>query len=119
MTYCVALRLKDGLVMLSDTRTNAGVDNVDLPAVDTCTAVIDHVLAGRGTSRPGQASVWMVCGSPTTPTTPGPTHEAATRQTRSIGHPRYSGASDAPLIACSSREVGRRVTEIGVLLLLG
>jgi putative proteasome-type protease len=28
MTYCVALRLKDGLVMLSDTRTNAGVDNI-------------------------------------------------------------------------------------------
>ena len=28
MTYCVALKLKAGLVMLSDTRTNAGVDNV-------------------------------------------------------------------------------------------
>jgi putative proteasome-type protease len=28
MTYCVALRLRDGLVMLSDTRTNAGVDNI-------------------------------------------------------------------------------------------
>jgi putative proteasome-type protease len=28
MTYCVALKLKDGLVMLSDTRTNAGVDNI-------------------------------------------------------------------------------------------
>ena len=28
MTYCVALRLKAGLVMLSDTRTNAGVDNI-------------------------------------------------------------------------------------------
>jgi putative proteasome-type protease len=28
MTYCVGLCLKDGLVMLSDTRTNAGVDNV-------------------------------------------------------------------------------------------
>jgi len=28
MTYCVGLYLKDGLVMLSDTRTNAGVDNV-------------------------------------------------------------------------------------------
>jgi putative proteasome-type protease len=28
MTYCVGLRLKDGLVMLSDTRTNAGVDNI-------------------------------------------------------------------------------------------
>lgn len=28
MTYCVALKLDDGLVMLSDTRTNAGVDNI-------------------------------------------------------------------------------------------
>jgi len=30
MTYCVGLYLKDGLVMLSDTRTNAGVDNVSI-----------------------------------------------------------------------------------------
>ncbi len=28
MTYCVGLYLKDGLVLLSDTRTNAGVDNI-------------------------------------------------------------------------------------------
>ncbi len=28
MTYCVALRLRDGLVMLSDTRTTAGVDHI-------------------------------------------------------------------------------------------
>ena len=28
MTYCVGLWLRDGLVMLSDTRTNAGVDNI-------------------------------------------------------------------------------------------
>jgi len=28
MTYCVALKLQQGLVFLSDTRTNAGVDNV-------------------------------------------------------------------------------------------
>jgi len=28
MTYCLAMRLKQGLVLLSDTRTNAGVDNV-------------------------------------------------------------------------------------------
>lgn len=28
MTYCVALRLNAGLVLLADTRTNAGVDNV-------------------------------------------------------------------------------------------
>lgn len=28
MTYCVALRVDEGLVMLSDTRTNAGMDNI-------------------------------------------------------------------------------------------
>ncbi len=28
MTYCVGLCLKEGIVMLSDTRTNAGVDNI-------------------------------------------------------------------------------------------
>lgn len=28
MTYCVGLRLKKGLVFMSDTRTNSGVDNV-------------------------------------------------------------------------------------------
>jgi putative proteasome-type protease len=28
MTYCVGLKLKAGLVLLSDTRTNAGVDNI-------------------------------------------------------------------------------------------
>ena len=28
MTYCVALKLDSGLVMMSDTRTNAGVDNI-------------------------------------------------------------------------------------------
>jgi len=28
MTYCVALRLEEGLVMLSDTRTTAGVDHI-------------------------------------------------------------------------------------------
>lgn len=28
MTYCIAMRLEEGLVFLADTRTNAGVDNV-------------------------------------------------------------------------------------------
>ena len=28
MTYCLAMRLDEGLVLLSDTRTNAGVDNI-------------------------------------------------------------------------------------------
>lgn len=28
MTYCLAMRLDDGLVFMSDTRTNAGIDNI-------------------------------------------------------------------------------------------
>ena len=28
MTYCLGLYLEEGLIFLSDTRTNAGVDNV-------------------------------------------------------------------------------------------
>ena len=28
MTYCVGLLLQDGMVLLSDTRTNAGLDNI-------------------------------------------------------------------------------------------
>lgn len=28
MTYCCGMRLKDGLVMMADTRTNAGIDNL-------------------------------------------------------------------------------------------
>src|SRR4051812_23366913 len=30
MTYCVGLYLEEGLVFLSDTRTNAGVDNISV-----------------------------------------------------------------------------------------
>jgi putative proteasome-type protease len=30
MTYCVALRVEAGIVMLSDTRTNAGLDNIGM-----------------------------------------------------------------------------------------
>lgn len=30
MTYCVGVRLNKGLVMMSDTRTNAGVDNISV-----------------------------------------------------------------------------------------
>jgi putative proteasome-type protease len=30
MTYCVGLYLREGIVLLSDTRTNAGVDNISV-----------------------------------------------------------------------------------------
>ena len=30
MTYCCALRLEQGMVFISDTRTNAGVDHISV-----------------------------------------------------------------------------------------
>jgi hypothetical protein len=36
MTYCVGLKLNRGLVMMSDTRTNAGVDNISCFARCSC-----------------------------------------------------------------------------------
>ena len=30
MTYCVGMRPKAGLVIISDTRTNAGIDNISI-----------------------------------------------------------------------------------------
>ncbi|MET0270194.1 MAG: peptidase [Sphingomonas sp.] len=30
MTYCVGILLRDGLIMISDTRTNAGIDNISV-----------------------------------------------------------------------------------------
>jgi putative proteasome-type protease len=28
MTYCVGMRLEAGIVLIADTRTNAGIDNI-------------------------------------------------------------------------------------------
>ena len=28
MTYCVGISVREGLVMIADTRTNAGIDNI-------------------------------------------------------------------------------------------
>ncbi|PZW50403.1 putative proteasome-type protease [Humitalea rosea] len=45
MTYCVGLCLEDGLVMLSDTRTNAGVDNIStFSKMFTATAPDERML---------------------------------------------------------------------------
>jgi putative proteasome-type protease len=46
MTYCVGLDLKDGLVMLSDTRTNAGVDNIStFSKMHVCEVPGERVIA--------------------------------------------------------------------------
>jgi putative proteasome-type protease len=46
MTYCVGLDLKDGLVLLSDTRTNAGVDNIStFSKMHVCETEGERVIA--------------------------------------------------------------------------
>lgn len=46
MTYCVALKLNQGLVFLADTRTNAGVDNISkVKKLFTWTAPGDRAIA--------------------------------------------------------------------------
>ena len=30
MTYCVGVLVRDGLAMIADTRTNAGIDNISI-----------------------------------------------------------------------------------------
>ena len=30
MTYCLGMKIKEGLIFMSDTRTNSGVDNICL-----------------------------------------------------------------------------------------
>ena len=42
MTYCLAIRLDEGLVFLGDSRTNAGVDNV------STYRKVHHMQAGVG-----------------------------------------------------------------------
>ena len=49
MTYCVGLKLKAGLVLLSDTRTNAGVDNI---SVFSKLHVVEH---------PGERMIALMC----------------------------------------------------------
>jgi putative proteasome-type protease len=75
MTYCLAMRLSEGLVFLADTRTNAGVDNVSTyrklhvfqPAPDkvfviesagslaTTQEVLDRIKRDLGTGDTGQS----------------------------------------------------------------
>ena len=49
MTYCVALRLDHGLVYMSDTRTNAGVDDVSVTRKMTSWSV------------PGERTITLLC----------------------------------------------------------
>ena len=70
MTYCLALRLDEGLVLLSDTRTNAGVDNVG-------TYRKMHVL------RPGDDRVFVVQSAGSLATT----HEVLDRIDAELANP--------------------------------
>ena len=56
MTYCVGLLLNDGIVMLSDSRTNAGVDSISTFGKmhawqkDGDRAIILEIVGGVGNS---------------------------------------------------------------------
>ena len=41
MTYCVAVKLKAGLVFLSDSRTNAGVDYISTSKITQAAPPVD------------------------------------------------------------------------------
>ncbi len=43
MTYCVAIRLKVGMIFASDTRTNAGIDNISTLPFERCTDTASKV----------------------------------------------------------------------------
>jgi len=79
MTYCIGMRLDDGLVFLSDSRTNAGVDQIStfrkmtvfehpgerlmvlLSAGNLAiTQAVQHIVCER--QSPGQSSLWNAAG---------------------------------------------------------
>jgi putative proteasome-type protease len=63
MTYCVGLRLNRGLVLMSDTRTNAGVDNISTYKKMTSWRVANDrviVLMGAGNLATTQAVVSLL-----------------------------------------------------------
>ena len=56
MTYCIGIKTKDGIVVASDSRTNAGLDNVNIYSkmftLDVCDRTILIVTSGNlGTSQ--------------------------------------------------------------------
>ena len=63
MTYCVGLKLNDGLVLMSDTLTNAGFDNINRNkkmhtwSIDRKRAI---VLLTSGNLATSQASINMI-----------------------------------------------------------
>jgi putative proteasome-type protease len=75
MTYCLAMRLKEGLVFLSDTRTNAGVDNVG-------TYRKQHVIA------PGPERLFVIESAGNLATT----QEVLDRIRRDLEHPGENGS---------------------------
>ena len=83
MTYCLALRLDAGLIFLSDTRTNAGVDNVGTyRKLQVLRPAPDRVFVVQSAGQPGDH-----------PRDPGPGRS----------RPRHAGRA---------REPGHRVTPV-------
>jgi hypothetical protein len=61
MTYCVALRLNAGMVFLSDSRTNAGVDQIGTlpPGLQAARpAAVQAFAEAPASSKPGAGGPW-------------------------------------------------------------
>jgi putative proteasome-type protease len=98
MTYCVALRVEEGLVLCADTRTNAGVDNIGVFSKL-------HVV-----ERPGERVIALMCAGNL-----GVTQAVVTRVTEGLGETGEEGSDSlwaAPSMFEAARLVGRAVRTV-------
>src|SRR3546814_17237698 len=92
MTYCVGIRLNKGLVFMSDTRTNAGVDDISqvrkmlswplpgervIPLMTACTLATPQ----SGVSMPDERTTALQAHPPSTQTPPPRLHGEVATQT--------------------------------------
>jgi putative proteasome-type protease len=95
LTYCLALRLDEGLLFLADTRTNAGVDNVG-------TYRKQHVLA------PGDDRVFVIESAGSLATT----QEVLDRINRDLGTPHAESLATVEHLFEAALYLGRLSREV-------
>ena len=97
MTYCVAIKLNDGLIFLSDTRTNAGVDN------------ISRVKKLFTWTQPGDRAIAMM-----TAGNLGVTQAVISELNEDIDHPKEDGANllNAETMFAVAELVGDKMREV-------
>ncbi|MBL8548613.1 MAG: proteasome-type protease [Hyphomonadaceae bacterium] len=98
MTYCVALRVEEGLVLCADTRTNAGVDNISVFSKL-------HVI-----EKPGERMIAIMCAGNLAVT-----QAVITRVTEGIGETGEEGPDSlhtVPSMFEAARLVGKAVRSV-------